>query len=433
MNTLAYPRTIKNSLSFAGENLLRGRHKIHPYPAMLHPLLVDSLLEDFAKDGDVVYDPFCGSGTTLLQANLKGHDSIGFDINPMALLIAKVKTQKYNVKLLKGEFETFKTSVSRTKNADIPDIKNIEYWYSKDVINDLGRVRTVLKKNGYKYHDFFICVFAFICRNQSWTRNGEFKRYRIAEEKLANIKNNVIKKLFEHIEGMIDIIAAEQPLKSSKAILANSENAISDKINYDFVITSPPYGDSRTTVAYGEYSSFGADWTNDLNDYWTNDLKDYLDKQVVPSQKSKKDKGSAKTYKVDKECMGKVGVLHEKLIDHPILMDTLAQIEKEDKKRADDVRYFFNDYYKSMVNVIHNLNANGRVCFVVGNRTVKNVQIPMDQITASFLESLGMKIEHIFVREILNKIMPASNSPTNKVGATSQTMSNEYIVIAKKA
>jgi hypothetical protein len=229
---------------------------------------------------------------------------------------------------------------------------------------------------------------------------------------------------------MIEIIAAEEhPQKSSKIILANSENPISDKINYDVVITSPSYGDSRTTVAYGEYSSFGADWTNDINDYWTNDLKDYLDKQTVPSQKSKKDKSA---YKVDKECMGKAGTLNEKLKDHQILNDCLAKIELEDKKRADEVRYFFNDYLKSMTNTINNLNAKGRVCFVVGNRTVKNVQIPMDQITASFLESLGMKFESIFVREIHNKIMPASNSPTNVVGATAQTMSNEYIVVATK-
>jgi site-specific DNA-adenine methylase len=428
-NSLIYARTTKDNLSFAGENLLRGRHKIHPYPAMLHPLLVDSLLKDFAKEDDIVYDPFCGSGVVLLQSNLQGHNSIGFDINPMALLIAKVKTRKYDVRILKNEFETFKTSVMRTKNADIPDIKNIEYWYAKDVINDLGRVRAVLKKNGYKYHDFFICVFAFICRNQSWTRNGEFKRYRIEESKLANTKNNVIKKLFDHIEGMIDIIAAEQPLKSSKPILANSENTISDKINYDLVITSPPYGDSRTTVAYGEYSSFGAEWTNDLNYYWANDLKTYLNKQSVPATKSK---DAHKGYKVDKECMGKVGALHEKLGDHSILNNVIDQIRLKDKKRANDVLYFFNDYYKSMTNVVNNLNAKGKVCFIVGNRTVKDVQIPMDQITASFLESLGMKFEHIFVREILNKIMPASNSPTNKVGATSKTMSNEYIVIASK-
>src|SRR5216684_3915572 len=95
--TSAYPQTIKNELSFVGENLLRGRHKIHPYPAMLHPLLVNSLIKDYAKEGDIIYDPFCGSGVVLLQSSINGFGSIGFDINPLALLIAKVKTQKYDI------------------------------------------------------------------------------------------------------------------------------------------------------------------------------------------------------------------------------------------------------------------------------------------------------------------------------------------------
>ena len=84
-----FKRTIKNNLTFAGEPLLRGRHKIHPYPAMLHPLLVDYLISEFAKENDIVFDPMCGSGVTLLQSNLKGHDSFGFDINPDGIEIAK--------------------------------------------------------------------------------------------------------------------------------------------------------------------------------------------------------------------------------------------------------------------------------------------------------------------------------------------------------
>jgi len=96
-----YKRTPQKELSFAGEKLTRGRHKIHPYPAMLHPLLVDFLIKKYVEKDDVVFDPFCGSGVTLLQASVNGHKSIGFDINPLALLIAKVKTQKYDVKDLK--------------------------------------------------------------------------------------------------------------------------------------------------------------------------------------------------------------------------------------------------------------------------------------------------------------------------------------------
>jgi hypothetical protein len=56
----------------------------------------------------------------------------------------------------------------------------------------------------------------------------------------------------------------------------------------------------------------------------------------------------------------------------------------------------------------------------------------MDQITAFFLDSMGLKFEGIYVRDILNKVMPSQNSPTNVTGAKLKTMSNEYIVIFKK-
>lgn len=404
-----YKRTTQKELSFSGEKLTRGRHKIHPYPAMLHPLLVDYLIRKYAQKDDIIFDPFCGSGVTLVQSSVSGHSSIGFDINPLALLIAKVKTGKYDINKLKEEYTDFKKSILKNKKPDIPEIKNIDYWYAKEVISDLGKIRSVLKKSKYKYQDFFVINFAYICRKQSLTRNGEFKRYRVKEEKIKTFENKVLEKLFEHIESMIDIFSkSDIPKKDSRPMLANSEVSISPKIEYNLVITSPPYGDSRTTVAYGEYSSFGSEWTDDLNSYGGND------------------------YKVDKESVGKVGTLNAELTKHKLLTETLNKISKIDKKRADEVLYFYNGYYNVVRNVVKNLSKKGRVCFVVGNRTVKGYQIPMDQITASFLESMGLKFEGIFVRDILNKVMPSQNSPTNKTGAKLQTMVNEYIVVFQK-
>ena len=190
-------------------------------------------------------------------------------------------------------------------------------------------------------------------------------------------------------------------------MLSNSENKFPE-IKYDLVITSPPYGDSRTTVAYGEYSSFGSDWTDDINTY-----------------------GGVK-YKVDKESMGKAGFINKNIRSCKILLDVISKIEDVDKKRASEVFYFFNGYYNAIKNIVKNLNKDGRACFVVGNRTVKGQQIPMDQITSFFLESMGLQFEDIFVRNILNKIMPSQNSPTNIVGAKLQTMTNEYIVVFHK-
>src|SRR5690606_35762074 len=165
---------------------------------------------------------------------------------------------------------------------------NIDYWYSEEVKNDLGNIRYVLKNNDYKYKDFFIVCFAFICRNQSYTRNGEFKRYRIKQEKIKDTENMVFAKYVNHIESMINIIQKTENLtKKINPILSNSENKIDSKLKYDIVITSPPYGDSRTTVAYGEYSSFGIEWTEDINIF------------------------GKVNYKVDKESVGKKGEINQ--------------------------------------------------------------------------------------------------------------------------
>lgn len=406
---MMYKRTVQNKLSFVGERLMRGRHKIHPYPAMLHPLLVDFLLEKYANKNDVVFDPFCGSGVTLLQSSVKGHKSIGFDINPLALLIAKVKTQQYTIRDLKKEFSDLKNKIINNRKVDIPDVKNIDYWYIKDVVRDLGRIRYVLKNSNYKYKDFFVTTFAFVCRNQSLTRNGEFKRYRIKAEKINSVENKVLDNFFKHTEEMIEEFdKSDNPQQDSKPLLANSENKIDKNIKYNLVITSPPYGDSRTTVAYGEYSSFGSEWTDDLHNFGTTN------------------------YRVDKESLGKAGLLNDEIYKHKTLTDILQKIEREDIKRANDVLNFFNGYYNAIRNIVKNLEKKGRVCFVVGNRNVKGYQIPMDQITASFLEEMGLSFENILVRDILNKVMPSKNSPSNKVGVKVKTMANEYIIIFNK-
>ena len=413
-----YTRTEQKELSFYGEQLLRGRHRVHPYPAMLHPLLVDFLIDTYAKKEDVVFDPFCGSGVTLLQSGINGHESIGFDINPLALLIARAKIQTYREEKLLREFEDLKKTVYQNASPlfndddkiDVPKIKNRDYWYSKSVIDDLGRIRFVLKNNPYEYKDFFMANFAFICRDQSLTRKGEFKRYRLNKEKIAKAKNEVFTRFFSHTQEMIEVfLNTDIPRKKSRPILANSENKIPAKIKYDLVITSPPYGDSRTTVAYGQYSSFGSEWINNLNGHFGNS-----------------------GYSIDRECLGKESQLSDDLNDYNILTEVVNKIKSVGPKRANEVMYFFNGYYKSIRNIIENLNKKGRVCFVVGNRTVKGFQIPMDQITASFLDNMGLTFEDIFIRDILNKVMPSKNSPSNKTGMKSRTMSHEYIVIFSK-
>ena len=75
----------------------------------------------------------------------------------------------------------------------------------------------------------------------------------------------------------------------------------------------------------------------------------------------------------------------------------------------------------------------GYVCFVVGNRTVKGINIPTDKIMTEMFKAKG-DYEYITTheREIPNKRMPKLNSPSNKIGQKATTMCNEFIFVLQK-
>ena len=76
-------------------------HRLHPYMGKFIPQLVEIFLRKYRPK--FVYDPFCGSGTTLVEANALGIDSTGTDISVFNTLLSKVKTAEYNVQLLGKE------------------------------------------------------------------------------------------------------------------------------------------------------------------------------------------------------------------------------------------------------------------------------------------------------------------------------------------
>jgi hypothetical protein len=67
-------------------------HGFHAYPARAHPVTVRRLIEDLVPAGGTVLDPFCGSGTVLVEAMLAGRATIGTDLNPIAVMLARAKT-----------------------------------------------------------------------------------------------------------------------------------------------------------------------------------------------------------------------------------------------------------------------------------------------------------------------------------------------------
>jgi DNA modification methylase len=121
----------------------RATHNLHPYPAKLlrHIPAFFVAAEQVSPPDAVVLDPFCGSGTTLLEALLASRPAIGVDVNPLATLLAKVKTTAVGLSRARRALDA---TLKRARKLRAPNVRNrprLEYWFEDQTLLDLARLR----------------------------------------------------------------------------------------------------------------------------------------------------------------------------------------------------------------------------------------------------------------------------------------------------
>jgi DNA modification methylase len=377
---------------------------IHPYPAMFHFLVVRELIKRFSLDGMNILDPFMGSGVVAGECLINGRNFIGYDINPLAVLISRVRTTPINTESLLKTLENILTNY-RNKEPQFVEFHNIHYWFEDKVIEDLSKLRQTLNElEDIHLKNFFNVVFSETVRRVSRTDFNEFKLLR----KKSGNNNSDVLKVFQEVSikniGLLTSFYTKFPPK--KVTLTLQEKNIINDISLednsiDLVITSPPYGDSKTTVAYGQFSRLSLRWLG---------FEEYVDRTSL----------GAKPKEITND------------LPSELLYKILEKIKDKDEKRAKEVFSFYNDLHNSIQIISKKVKSNGNVCFVVGNRKVKGLQLPTDKISADFFENQGFEHIETIVREISSKRMPLENAPTNIKGEKDFTMRYEYIVILKK-
>lgn len=419
---------IDKSWDFKEDDTKISNHGFHTYPAMMIPQVARRLIETYGADAKVLCDPFMGTGTSILEAKLHSNFEIayGIDINPLARLIAKVKVTPIDadklVEIVSMVLENSATEIAdykiSNKQIKSPDFKNIDYWFKPEVIRDL----VIIKKNiesiwneqdpiSIDIRDFLLVSFSETVRLVSNTRNSEFKLYRMAESSLAKHNpdtfNTFKDKTLKNVERLTIF---NKEAKNCKTVILNEDSRYRTSIPddcVDLIVTSPPYGDSRTTVAYGQFSRLSLEWME-------------FDSKEVRS--------------IDKVSLGGVPVTNlDNTLGSPSLNKSIRDIRNIDELRAKEVLSFYVDFYECVKEINRFMKRGGYLCFVVGNRTVKKQQIPTDDIIVELFQSVGSyNHEKTIIRNIPMKRMPKENSPTNVRGDKSSTMNHEYIIILNK-
>lgn len=230
-------------------------HGFHPYPAKYTPQLVNKYFNLYCKRGFAILDPFCGSGTTVVEGVLNGMDSVGIDLNPIAYLISKAKSNSYSLQDI-SEIKNFISEIQPQPNIglftngngksnetiSIPDFPNRDHWFQENVSYELAKLKSKIDRvENQKVKDILICAFSKIIVRVS---NQDSEVRYTAKNK--NHPDGIVFSLFiTTISNYLDELNDNEHFISAKAEIFNGDTNevlknFSDN-HFDFVITSPPY------------------------------------------------------------------------------------------------------------------------------------------------------------------------------------------------
>lgn len=252
---------------FSSEDTSYLTHSFHPYPAKFPPQLPRNLLAEFCKSGERALDPFCGSGTTLVEARLRGVHSVGVDINGLACLLSKVKSTPLSSGAIQAvtqtlqviETESLLWQMGQRRQVRIPKIEGLAHWFQSNVAEELAFIReTILQVDDEDARDFLKIVLSAIIVRVS---NQE------SDTRFAAINKNIpdgftFKVLLERGRDFLRRMEEFCRLarKDATVHIYNADARDLSFLNsesFDLIITSPPYAN---TYDYYLYHKFRKRW-----------------------------------------------------------------------------------------------------------------------------------------------------------------------------
>ncbi|MEG0962859.1 MAG: DNA methyltransferase [Lachnospiraceae bacterium] len=305
-----------------------------------HTLIKELLERCELGENEYVLDPFCGSGTTVVEAALNGLSGIGIDINPMSAFISEVKCRSYSDQ----EVEIAKTAIPRiveqAKETELSleykeRYSEVEKFFSQHNFERLISIRQVidLNKNQYgnKMYELMLCAYICIIEAVS-DRKRDGNGLKTLVSKITNVENYYEDKLNEMIsdienhrisDNLVSILDCGDAMRLSETVKKYTD-AIEKQLGA--IMYSPPYANSFDYFESYKMEVILADYASDMKDISayrqqavesfigrsdarddTRDFIEWMSQEIengIPEKEARTGKKDARTRRVPKMIKG---------------------------------------------------------------------------------------------------------------------------------
>jgi len=432
---------LKSDLDFHDQLSNYASHNFHAFPAKFPPQLPRKFIEGLTNPGDVVLDPMMGSGTTVVEALLAKRQSIGFDIDPLAVHLSRVKTARVDVEQIKNVGRQIVRQASLAlndremlssylaKRFDDKTREFIDYWFAPTTQLELvALVMQIEKLTEPELRDFFSVVLSSIIITKSGgvslafdlahtrphrakvvlSQSGEVilgdstdddsHRVKLLTKTLRSPIEEFEKRLQRNLSGLIRYTP---DMISPRIQYADAQQMPLENETVDLIVTSPPY--ISNAIDYMRAHKFSLVWLGYPIQELGNKRKAYI---------------------------GGEAVSETTLLDLPgAARQVVHSIGQLDRKKAQAVHRYYSEMTLVLKEMYRVLRPGKAAIMVVGTSIIREIDTQIDLCLAEIGKHVGFEVPAIGVRNLdrNRRMLPASASVDSN-SQIQQRMHEEFVI-----
>ena len=404
------------NLDFGAAGTLGTTHALHAFAAKSPPALARWAIESYSTPGDVVVDAMAGSGTTIVEALQEGRDGRGFDLDPLARLIAKAKTSLVDP----GALETRGAMLAEAARSPAewrPDGIDVERWFRSEVQRDLaGLVTGLAAEPADDIRDVLAAIVSSLIIARTSVANARdiaHSRHhrRDWDEDPATLER--FSRRLKAASAMYRALAAVVPATGRASVevgdardldLANGLAAL--------YFSSPPY---CSALDYTRAHIFAVAWLAPILGVTTEDYRK-LGRRYIGSERAARADATA-----DQPDAPALGLASTDAV--------VTSIAAGDSERAWIVYRYFRDMQAVIGEARRVVRPGGHIALVVCPSNVRRIAVPTDELFVEIAAGLGgleLEVHQSRVIHDRRRVMPYL------ADAFGERMRTEYVIVWRR-